>query len=107
MMLVFNSPCVFFNNKYFVSLNPPLKKVYGEHLKNRLAEFQIQGKFKQLPKGILYMGVELPCPPLRLGLVMGATVKLCMGFASSRIMNLHWSLGTSGSDGESPHMVRG
>lgn len=74
-------------------------------MKNKLVEFQIQGKFKQKPKGILYMGVELPGPPLRLGLVMGTTVKLCLGFASGRIMNLHWSLGASGKDAEVPHMV--
>mmetsp|Transcript_12844 Transcript_12844/g.15345 ORF Transcript_12844/g.15345 Transcript_12844/m.15345 type:complete len:1797 (-) Transcript_12844:17-5407(-) len=101
-----------FENDFFkgsiltmLKTDPP-DEVYAEHLKTRLVEFQIQGCFKKKPKGILYMGVELPGAPLRLGLVMGATVKLCMKFASSRVSNLHWSLGSgSGENIEAPHMV--
>ena len=41
------------------------------------------------------MGLELGSGPqqLRLGVVLGTTVNMCMRFASSRISHLHWSLG--------------
>ena len=58
----------------------------------RLFEVQIQGCFKVEPRGILYVGAELP-RRLRLGAVPAATVKICMSLIKARLPDLHWSLG--------------
>jgi hypothetical protein len=54
----------------------PEDETHGPYFagKPRLFEMQIQGCFKQKPKGLLYMGNELPTPHLRLGMVLNATV---------------------------------
>jgi len=57
--------------------------------KPRLFELQIQGRFKQKPMGVLYMGNELPTPHLRLGMVLNATVRNDQGNmdSHSRFLN--------------------
>ena len=86
----------YFKGKMLILLRTsPADETYGAYFAGsaRLFEMQIQGKFKQLPSATLYMGAELPVPVLKLGMVLSATVKMCMSFAKSRIADLHWGLG--------------
>ena len=70
--------------------------------KRRLIELQFQGRFKQVPRGPLYMGVEVPLPPLSLGFVTKSMGNVVLALMKRLLPGLHHSLG---GKGENPHIV--
>ena len=89
-----------FENEYFkghvlfMLRTKPEDPRYVAHFagKQRLFEMQIQGKFKKLPQGVLYMGAELT-ERMHMGLVTKTVAGMILGFARRVLKNLHYSFG--------------
>lgn len=67
---------------------------YRQHFKGvkRKFEIQVQGRFKELPRGIVMMGGELP-EKLVLGVMTRAIISMAMKFAARLIANMSFSFG--------------
>jgi hypothetical protein len=73
---------------------------------SRIFELQIQGKFKKLPVGEVYIGAECRAD-LNMGFLVRTFAKGVMKFAGSMVSTLHYSFGddsTSKDDKQFPHV---
>ncbi len=106
-----------FENEFFVGRvlfmlrTKPEDPRYVAHFagKQRLFEMQIQGHFKQLPEGVLYMGAELT-ERMHMGLVTKTVAGMILTFARRVLKNLHYSFGDKGDahsadEIELPHLT--
>lgn len=101
----------FFKGKVlFMLRTKPEDPRYVAHFagKQRLFEMQIQGKFKKLPDGVLYMGAELT-EKMHMGLVTKTVAGMILSFARRVLKNLHYSFGEKGEvsadEIELPHIT--
>ena len=53
---------------------------------------QVQGRFRQLPRGVLYLGGEIT-ERLSLGLVAKSLANVLLKFVRARTSSLHYSFG--------------
>lgn len=58
----------------------------------RQFEVQVQGKFKHLPAGDIYVGAETTCK-MELGIMSRVTAKTFLAFTKSMVSDLHYSFG--------------
>ena len=74
--------------------------------KSRQFEVQVQGKFKRVPQGEIYVGAEA-VNKMELGFMTRSLSKAALSFAGSMVSNLHYSFGDSQTlkDYEIPHVV--
>ena len=70
--------------------------------KRRWTELQMQGTFKKIPDGTLYMGVEVPTPAVSMGLMARGVANMLMKLLKSMVPDAHYSFG---SKDECPHIV--
>ncbi len=68
--------------------------------KQRMFWVQIQGKFKQLPKGILFLGGEIS-KPMKLNIMFRQLSSMILKFIQAVSKGLHFSFG---GNGELPHI---
>lgn len=57
-------------------------------------EIQIQGQFKRLPQGEIYMGAYVS-NKMELGLITRSIAKAALSYVGSRVTNMHYSFGDS------------
>ncbi len=57
-------------------------------------EVQVQGKFKRVPDGVVYVGADV-LHKLELGLLSRSFVKVILSFVKTMVSNLHYSFGES------------
>jgi hypothetical protein len=67
---------------------------------------QIQGQFKRIPKGELYVGADITTK-MELGMLSGPVCRMMLKFIKSIVNDLHYSFGDSvdDPDRESAHLV--
>ena len=84
----------------------PVDEIYAPFFqKSRQFEVQVQGKFKRLPAGEIYVGSEA-VNKMELGFMTRSFSKAMLSFAGSMVKNLHYSFGDPpGKDYEIPHLV--
>ena len=73
----------------------PVSALWSEYFEarpNQMFELQIQGSFKRLPVGTLFMGAEIQSRP-RVGKIMSRLITVVMNFVQRRMFGLHWALG--------------
>ncbi|GMH71831.1 hypothetical protein TL16_g05758 [Triparma laevis f. inornata] len=86
---------------------PEDDKFYHERIfkgKQRKFEIQIQGKFKKIPKGTVYIGGEITEGPMNLGLVTRGLCNMLLGFARKINSAMNYSFGDKEQE-ELPHIV--
>jgi len=92
-----------FNSDFFTGTLLFMAKTEGEHEKynryrdhfkglKRKFEIQVQGRFKEVPKGIVMMGGELP-EKLILGVMTRAVISMAMKFCARLIANMSFGFG--------------
>lgn len=74
--------------------------------KSRQFEVQVQGKFKRLPQGEIFVGAEA-VSKMELGFMTRSFSKAVLSFTGSMVSNLHYSFGDVQTlkDHEIPHLV--
>jgi hypothetical protein len=85
----------------------PMDDLYKDFFpKLRQFEVQVQGKFKRLPQGEIYVGSEA-LHKMELGFMTKSFCKATLSFAGSMVSNLHYSFGDPQTlkDYEIPHLV--
>ncbi|CAM9334146.1 unnamed protein product, partial [Phaeothamnion confervicola] len=95
----------FFSGEALLMLRTePLDEAYREIFegKQRQFEIQVQGRFKQVPQGDLYIAIEIT-DRMKLGLVTKGMCKVLLGFAQRLNRFLHYSFGND-DNSELPHI---
>ena len=85
----------------------PLDTKYAPFFEGkRQFEVQVQGKFKRVPKGQIYVGAETG-HKMELGILTRSIVKALLKFAGSMVNNLHYSFGDDPTkpDWQASHVV--
>lgn len=82
----------------------PVDPYWKETLEGRKRKFwvQVQGTFKKVPKGTLYMGGEVPAP-MALGIITRSLCKILLSVVKRLVVGLHYAFGDK-TGIEMPHM---
>ena len=86
--------------------DPTTDPYWNERLfskRKRRFVFQLQGKFKRLPRGIVYAGAEIS-DPMKIGLVAKGMCSILLNLVRSFNSNMHFSFGDKRNEEES-HIV--
>ena len=96
----------FFKGKFLflIKTNQMMPKKWTELFRGRRRLFwvQVQGKFKKKPKGMLYMGGEVP-NRMRLGLISKGFCTILLALVKRLVPGLHFSFGDR-QETEYPHI---
>ena len=76
--------------------------IFGPKTKKTI-ELQVQGRFKKLPTGTIFLGSELSSVP-KLSMITRGVLKVILGFTRRQEPNLHYSLGDAART-QLPHGV--
>ena len=88
------------------TMDPSFEAFFPPQFK-RTFEIQVQGKFKRLPEGEIYVGAEAT-DKMEMGFMTRTFAIMALKFARSLVPNLHYSFGedtSSNEDYEIPHLV--
>ena len=86
----------------------PIDSVYEQFFSGTKREFevQVQGRFKRIPEGEVFVGAEAQAK-MELGIITKSMCRMVLNFVGTMVNDLHYSFGDHASDKlcESPHLV--
>jgi len=86
----------------------PIDSHYRSFFQGTKREFevQVQGKFKRVPDGEIYVGAEATAK-MEIGILTRSVCRILLNFVGTMVNDLHYSFGDNPTDKlcESPHLV--